>query len=112
MTSCRELFTSSGLSGTALQAAVEIQFPNGDCEQVTVSPYSPGPVADEETLTRLVFHPIHIHPTTGAPTSMAFADAWSSDLSVFREDKATDQEIALAIKQMNLKKAVGRVRVR
>ena len=40
MTPCQQLFTSSGLTGIALQSAVEAQFPNGDCEQVTVSPFS------------------------------------------------------------------------
>ena len=100
MTACQQLFTASGLTGSALQSAVEAQFPNGECEQVPVSPFSPGPVADGETLTRLIFHPVHTHPHTGVPIAMAFADAWSSDLSVFREERATDAEITLAIEQM------------
>lgn len=104
MTSCQDLFTSSGLTGISLQTAVEDRFCNGECEKVAVSPFSPGPVIDDECLTRLVFHPIHVHPHTGIPVSMAFADAWSSDLSVFREEQASDVEITLAIDQM---KATG-----
>lgn len=100
MTSCQDLFTASGLVGLALQTAVEAHFPDGDCEKVAVSPFSAGPVGDSETLSRLVFHPIHVNEKTGALVSMAFADAWTSDLSVFREEKASDEEIGLAITQM------------
>lgn len=100
MTTCQDLFTASGLAGVDLQRAVEAAFPDGSCEAVTVSPFSPGPVHETETLTRLTFTPIHVHPDTGAPISMAFADAWSSDLSVFRDEKAADSEIVLAASQM------------
>jgi hypothetical protein len=100
MTDCASLFSSSNLVGAALQRAVEDRFPDGECERVSVSRFSPGPVADDEALERLVFHPIHIDPATGRPTSQTFADAWSSDLSVFRQERATREEIALATAQM------------
>lgn len=100
MTACRDLFSNSGLTGVDLQVAVGEKFPNGDCEQVSVSEHSPGPVADSEALTRIIFHPIHVHPTTGLPVSTAFSDAWSSDLSTFRDPAAADHELALAISEM------------
>ena len=104
MTACIELFSQSGLSGVALQEAVEERFPAGDCEAVSVSDHSPGPVEDQETLVRLVFHPIHVDEKTGVVVSVAFTDAWKSDLSVFRDELARLEEIQLAIEQM---KATG-----
>jgi hypothetical protein len=100
MTDCASLFSTSNLVGAALQQAVEDRFPDGECERVSVSRFSPGPVTDDETLERLVFAPIHIDPATGRPTSQTFADAWSSDLSVFRQERATREEVALATEQM------------
>ena len=104
MTSCFDLFSTSGLKGIELQQAVENCFADGECELVTVSAHSPGPVNDEEKLVRLVFHPIHVNETTGEILPMAFMDAWKSDLSVFRDDRASDGELLLAIEQM---KATG-----
>ena len=100
MTDCSSLFSNSNLAGAALEQAVEERFPNGECECVSVSPFSPGPVADGETLERLVFHPIHIDQATGRPTSQVFTDVWTSDLSVFRQERAAKEEVALAVEQM------------
>lgn len=99
MTTCRELFSTPGLKGKELQERVECQFPNGVCEAEAVSEHSPGPVEDMETLTRLIFAPIHVD-TDGLPIPMAFSDAWNSDLSVFREERASDLELDLAITQI------------
>lgn len=104
MTACLELFARSGLSGVALQEAVEERFPAGDCEAVKVSEYSPGPVEDHETLVRLVLHPIHVDERTGVVVSVAFTDVWKSDLSVFRDERASLEEIQFAVEQM---KATG-----
>lgn len=100
MTDCGSLFSDSGLAGAALQKVVEERFPNGECERVSVSRFSPGPVTDDEILERLVFHPIHIDQATGRPNSQTFADACTSDLSVFRRERATQEEVALAVQQM------------
>jgi hypothetical protein len=99
MTTCRELFSTPGLEGKELQEKVEDQFPNGACEAVAVSEHSPGPVEDDETLTRFIFAPIHVDGG-GVPVSTAFSDAWNSDLSVFREEGASDEELKLAITQV------------
>ena len=101
MNPCLDLFSKSGLAGIPLQEAVEAKFPNGECEAVAVSEYSPCPVHASETLVRLAFHPIHVDQS-GRVLSVAFTDAWRSDLSVFRDERATDAEIALAIEQMKL----------
>ena len=98
MTPCLDLFSNSKLAGIQLQEAVEANFPNGECEEVSVSKYSPCPVEPSETLVRLAFHPIHVD--NGRITSVAFMDVYRSDLSVFRDERATDTEIALAIEQM------------
>ena len=100
MSDCCSLFCDLGLVGAALQKVAEERFPDGECERVSVSRFSPGPVTDDETLERLVFHPIHIDPGTGRPTLQIFTDAWTSDLSVFRQERATREEIALAVQQM------------
>ncbi|MGO9473022.1 MAG: hypothetical protein ACLPWS_06350 [Rhodomicrobium sp.] len=100
MTTCRELFSTPGLEGKELQEKVEEQFPDGVCETVSISPHSQGPVEDSETLMRFVFAPIHVDEKTGAPLPTAFSDAWNSDLSVFREERASDEEIRLAITQV------------
>jgi hypothetical protein len=99
MTTCRNLFSTPGLEGQALQEKVEEQFPDGACETVKVSDHSPGPVGDNETLTRFVFAPIHVDEK-GMPVSTAFSDAWKFDLSVFREELASDAELHLAIAQI------------
>jgi hypothetical protein len=98
---CLELFSKSGLAGIPLQEAVDAKFPNGECEAVSASEHSPCPVDASETLIRLAFHPIHVDPN-GRILSVAFTDAWRSDLSVFRDERASDGEIALAIEQMRL----------
>ena len=101
MTECLKLFSLSGLSGVPLQNAVDEQFPNGECEIVNVSEHSPGPVGAHEALVRLIFNPIHVDGS-GQVVSVAFNDAWTSDLSVFRDEMASDQEILHAIEQIKM----------
>ncbi len=103
---CQSIFTDPLLQGPALQDAVHANFPDGDCEHVSISPHSPGPVDDAELLTRLVVHPIHYD--RGIVSPMAFQDATTIDLSVFREAIATDAEIQLSIDEI---RALGETRV-
>ena len=49
----------------------------------------------------MAFHPIHFDQN-GRLLSVAFTDAWRSDLSVFRDERATDAELELAIEEMKL----------
>ena len=43
-----------------------------------------------------------MNEATGEILPAAFVDAWNSDLSVFRDELATDNELNLAIEQMKL----------
>lgn len=98
--SCRVLFEESCLCGVALQDAVYSAFPGGECEAEQVSSHSHGPVQDEEVLTKLIVDPIHYDRQTGQISPLAFNDATTLDLSLFREVLATDAEIQLAINEI------------
>lgn len=98
--SCEELFQNSALEGAELQDAVYANHPDGACEKVSVSRHSRGPVMDRELLTRLAVHPIHYDAERGTLSPLSFQDATTLDLSLFREDIATDQEIQLAIDEI------------
>ena len=104
--SCRKIFEGSCLIGQQLQNEVYVHYPTGECEKCGVSSYSPGRVEDGELLTRLIVQPIHwdegkIHP-------LAFQEATTLELSVFREERATDGEIQTAINEI---KATGETKV-
>jgi hypothetical protein len=105
---CRMLFEGACLAGKGLQDEVYKHFPNGECENEAVSSFSIGPVRDDETLTRLIIHPIHYDVERGEVHPLAFQDATTLDLSVFREEIATDEEIQRAIDAV---KSTGQSRV-
>jgi hypothetical protein len=96
MTECRDLYSACLRAGRDFGVAADEAFPDGRCERVAISQHSPGPVHPCEKLTRLVIHPIHIS-NDGKPVPVIFNDAWNNDLSLFRETKAADGEIALAL---------------
>jgi hypothetical protein len=62
-----------------------------ELETASASEYSPGPVADEEFLARLVFAPIHFDDD-GQPNAAAFGDATTFGCSVQRGESAADLE--------------------
>jgi hypothetical protein len=99
MTECRDLYSACLQDGRNFGVAADEAFPDGRCERVAISQHSPGPVRPCEQLTRLVIHPIHIG-NDGKPVAVIFNDAWNNDLSLFRETKATDEEIALALTEI------------
>jgi hypothetical protein len=92
--------------GRDFGVAVDEAFPAGECERLPVSEFSPGCVHALEQLTRLVIHPIHVN-NDGMPVSIVFNDAWNSDLSLFREARATDTEIQIALAE---NRATGQAR--
>jgi hypothetical protein len=98
MTKCRDLYLECLSGSTDFGVAADEKFPGGLCERVKVSDYSPRAVHALEKLTRLVVHPIHVDGG-GTPCSVVFTDVWNSDLSVFREGKAKNHEIKLALKE-------------
>lgn len=83
-----------------LQDTVFCHYPAGDCEAEKVCHFSPGPVDDDECLTRLIIDPIHVDDRTGDILPLAFQDACTLDLSLFREKYAFDAEIQLAIDEI------------
>jgi hypothetical protein len=106
MNACRDLYSACLTDGRDFGVAVDEAFPAGECERMPVSEFSPGCVHAEEKLTRFVIHPIHVN-NDGMPVSVVFNDAWSSDLSLFRETRATDAEIRVALAE---NRATGQAR--
>lgn len=96
---CAVLFFDPCNEGVQLQNLVYLHYPQGECEEVQCSLYSPGPVGDDEVLTRLIVHPIHFDDD-GKVSPLAFNDATTMDLSLFREGLAEDSEIQLAIDEI------------
>lgn len=96
MNACRDLYLQCLNGGRDFGVAVDEAFPGGECERMSVSEFSPGCVHPLEKLARLVIHPIHVN-NDGVPVSIVFNDAWSSDLSLFRETRADDAEIQSAL---------------
>jgi len=105
MNACRDLYSACVNDGRDFGVAVDEAFPAGECELTPVSEFSPGCVHTLEKLTRLIIHPIHVN--NGVPVSIVFNDAWSSDLSLFREARATDTEIQVALAE---NRATGKAR--
>jgi len=106
MNACRDLYSACLNDGRDFGVAVDEAFPAGECERMPVSEFSPGCVQALENLTRLVIHPIHVN-NDGMPVSIIFNDAWNSDLSLFREARATDTEIQIALAE---NRATGQAR--
>lgn len=81
--SCQELFANVAKDP---EKAEKIDAQAGDCacEAHSVSPYSPGPVTDDETVWRLILSPVHYDVVTGKVTEAAFDDASNKGMSVQR----------------------------
>lgn len=81
--SCQELF--AGVAKDPKKAEkIDARSPDCACEAHSVSPYSPGPVMDDETLWRLILSPVHYDVATGKVTEAAFDDASNKGMSVQR----------------------------
>lgn len=63
---------------------IDAEAPDCACEAESVSPHSPGPVTDDESVWRLILSPVHYEVATGSVKEMAFADASNKGLSVQR----------------------------
>ena len=80
---CKELEDEYGDSGCKSVHYRE-QFPDCECENFSVSDYSPGPVQDGEWLIRTFYSPVHIN-LNGEVNPAAFTDAQARGLSVNRK---------------------------
>lgn len=67
---------------------------NCGCEKYRMSEYSPGPVADAETIVRMVCVPMHVHRKKPELLPNFFSHAFSKGMSAQRLDSATDFELA------------------
>lgn len=81
--SCQELFASVAKDPKKAEK-IDAQSPDCACEAHSVSPHSPGPVMDDETLWRLILSPVHYDVATGKVTEAAFDDASNKGMSVQR----------------------------
>jgi hypothetical protein len=69
------------------------EFPRCSCDQVSISPHSPGRVEDNEQLARLVLEPKHINPADGSIEVGALRDAYGNGLSLVRRKYVVDAEL-------------------
>ena len=93
MPGCLELFCEGGLSGTSLQIRVDCEFPGFACERECCSPFSPGPVADDEQLAFLLINPTHYDEERRVVVPNAFRELTTRDLSTIRLAHATKEEV-------------------
>ena len=68
--------------------------PDCGCETVSVSPHSPGPVGDDETIGRLVCVPMHVHKKRPELLPSFFGHAFTFGLSAQRLERASEDELA------------------
>lgn len=81
--SCPDLFASVAKDPRKAER-IDAQSPDCACEAQSVSPHSPGPVRNDETVWRLILSPVHYDVTAGTVTESAFNDASGRGLSVQR----------------------------
>lgn len=109
---CKEIFSSRREEGCPCCEAVAAEFPEFECEHCTVSDHSPGSVADDENVRRLVFSPLHLN-TDGSFTPAAFQDAANKGASVDRVAFCSDAEThSRGIAKAECKRASGNDSVR
>lgn len=97
---CRETFCESGFSGAELQRLVSELHPCFECERENCSPFSPGPVEDDEVIGFLVIHPIHFDIQRNEVVPEAFRELTNRDLSTIRQAFATKGEADLTREQL------------
>jgi hypothetical protein len=92
-TTCRTTFAA--LAGTDKKEhalRLDQEEPTCRCQRVSVSAHSPGPVDDTETLIRIVIVPHHVGKM-GSLKASVLTHTENIGMSVFREERATDDEI-------------------
>lgn len=105
--SCQQLFASVAKDPQKADK-IDAQSPDCACESHSVSPHSVGPVANDETVWRIILSPVHWDVTTGKVKELAFEDASNKGLSVQRLAviRSEDGIRACGLRQATLK--VGR----
>lgn len=92
--SCRELERNHG-QGSCKCVHYREAFPECECERVTVSDFSPGPVQDDEILIRTLYSPIHVNNQTQEIKPAAFDDVLKRGLSVDRKSHISQRELEI-----------------
>lgn len=92
---CRETFCESGFTGAELQRLVDELHPAFECEDHCCSPFSPGPVKNEETIGFLLVNPIHYDEQTKTVVPNAFRELTNRDLSTIRLSVSSKDEADL-----------------
>lgn len=95
MGDCIERFCNTDVSGRELQKAVDLDFPNFACEGEICSPFSPGPVSDDEIVAFILIDPLHYDTVRGVVVPDAFQELTNRDLSLLRVGHATKEEASM-----------------
>jgi hypothetical protein len=93
MINCLECFCESGFSGRELQKLVDELFPAFACEMRVCSPYSPGPVEDDEQVAFILIDPLHYDSVRDVVVPEAFQELTNRDLSLLRVAYATSEQV-------------------
>ena len=94
---CRQVF-SAGENDRKLADSLEEHFPGCQCERYSVGDGSPGPVADDEVLHRIIVSPRDYDPDSNTIRSPLFEKVFANGLSVCRSI-ATDAELAALVEE-------------
>jgi hypothetical protein len=93
--SCRQIFAKHE-DNKKLADILETEHAQCDCEKYAVGQGSPGAVADDETLLRIIVSPRDVDPTTGVIAARPFEKAFVNGVSVCRSIAPDEDIVALA----------------
>ena len=92
--SCRQILAEHE-DNDKLADILEAEHPGCACEQYTLGHGSPGPVAHDETLLRIIISPRDVDPASGTIFARPFEKAFSNGVSVCRELAGNDDVLSL-----------------
>lgn len=90
---CLETFALCGAGKDTAAECIDDAHPGFYCENETCSPYSDGPVNDDENVAFLLISPNHYDVVSGMLLPSAFREITKRDLSVVRIDRADNSEV-------------------
>ncbi len=99
---CRRLLAEEYLD-ESLAKKLEGICPNCQCEVYSMGFNSPGPVANEETLFRLLVSPRDYDPTTDLISKQPFEKLFATGLSVMRSIGSNDDFVGMAEENLGSK---------
>ena len=75
-------------------------FPDFSCECEKCSPYSPGPVANDEEIAFLLIDPLHYDSERATVVPAAFQELTNRDLSILRIKSLDEPQLSRTISQL------------